>query len=117
MEGAGADRDGGAAGAETDGRAGHLHRIVPDRVLRAVAGPALESEAPATDPTRVENDAGVAHARGDRGGGAAETEVDDSDRGGRLGVADVRGVAVAEASLESGAPALDLARAEDDARM
>ena len=117
VEGAGADRDGGATGAETDGRAGHLHRSVPDRVLRAVAGPALEAEAPATDPTRVEDDAGMAHAGGDRGGGATETEVDDSDRGGRLAVADVHGVAVAEAPLESGSPALDLARVEDGARM
>ena len=110
VEGAGADRDGGATGAEADGRAGHLARSVPDRVLRAVAGPALEAEAPAADPTRVEDDAGMAHAGGDRGRGAAETEVDDSDRGGRLAVADVHGVAVAEAPLESGSPALDLAR-------
>ncbi len=111
----GGDRDRLSPGAELHrgDRGGRL--VVADLLPVTVAELSAGAQAPAPHPAIVENRAGMEVATGDRHRLSSPAELHGSDRGGRLVVADVPLVPVAELALPAFAPAAHLAVVEDRA--
>ncbi|MEZ5112748.1 MAG: hypothetical protein R2693_04520 [Nocardioidaceae bacterium] len=105
--------DGGGLGAERDAPGEEGDIPVADVVGVAVAELAVGSVAPAAEAAGGQQGAGVILAGGD--GDGATPELDVAGAGGGLVVPDVVGVAVAQLPVGAGAPAADVAGAQQGA--
>ena len=108
------DCDSGAAGAEVDGNVRALPRL---RVAKAEL--ALAIGPPAFDVARVQHHARVSTATRDFHSLDTETEVDESGvgHGHAAAISHVDIVAVPQCSISAPAPAFDVARVQDGARV